>query len=170
MKPFNSMITRLALLGLAVCLQIGCQAASFDIHTFTSTVNHPVTVNLIASQTGGAILWSKEVPVNHRLRVDLNTKGDIPMVKVDPQRPATGMSWTLSDLYGSRLESGRMDLPGVPVYLQTQMRPSPEFPADFTPPGAEIEPTPMEIIDVKKEAPQAHPEVDHEAEHEESDK
>jgi hypothetical protein len=154
----KSLPARLAILALGVALLTGCQAASFDAEFYTSTVDKPLTFSLVAAQTGGAVLWTYEVPVNHKLFVDIDRKGDFEIAKVTPEKPPYKMDWALFDIYDKRIETGTINLPGVPVYRKIEYRPAPEWPPGFVPPGTVAETPPVEIIEAPK--PPEKPEGD----------
>lgn len=138
---WHSAPARLALLGVATLLLGGCNNnwATLDSRTLTSTVDQPTTYTLYAAMTEqSAVLWTMDIPVNHRLHVDLDRGSEAPLFQTDPQKTPSKFSWTLLSLNGNRrVDGGRIDLPNVPVYQEVTIRPAPEFPEGFNFPGAD---------------------------------
>jgi len=90
------------------------------------------------------LLWTKPIPVNHVLVLDLQHPNDVPFSNAG-ELPATHFTWALypgTKFYGafpvefgvSAVEEGEQDLPGSPVQIYAELRPGPEYPADYVPP------------------------------------
>jgi biopolymer transport protein ExbD len=138
------------LLGLMTCLLPACSAR--DSHHFRSTVDRPMTVNLRDPFTK-QLLWTKPIPVNHVLVLDLQHPNDVPFMHAD-ELPATHFTWAIypgTKFYGafplefgvSAVDEGESDLPGSPVQIFAELRPGPEYPADYIPPMPAGVKTPM---------------------------
>ncbi len=112
-----------ALAGLSGC-------ASQDIHIYESTVDKPITVAVV-DPIRDVTLWEMDVPVAHKLKLDLDRQPEFEPVYAD-MRPARSLSWRVyHENGGNPIESDRMDLPGIPVLLRISYRPAPEMPPGF---------------------------------------
>lgn len=122
-----SWLSKNGIVGLIACVFAGAVGCSQDKHVFHSTVDLPTTVTLYDHLNNRAI-WTKDVPVQHTLRLDLDRAGENELMSVSG-RPATSFRWSI---YGSdsleAIEQERIELPGTPVVLKVSYRPSPEFP------------------------------------------
>jgi hypothetical protein len=103
----------LALLLAALCL---AACASQDIHIYESTDQLPTTVTIIDTTTHETV-WSKPVPLRHRLEVDLDREGENEFIQVSG-RPATSMHFRLKDAGGHTVESGDVTLPGRALLIK----------------------------------------------------
>jgi hypothetical protein len=111
-------------LGLAaLCLALTA-CASFDRHTYYSSVDLPRTVRVVESFTSEPI-WEMGVPAHYTLVLDLDRAGEIEIMRVSG-KPATSMNWSLKGPQHNR--KGTIPLPGTPVYIEQTFRPAPEFP------------------------------------------
>jgi hypothetical protein len=111
---------------------------SIDRHVYESTVQLPTNVAVVEPYSG-EVLWSMEVPVEHKLTLDFNRSGEFEPAVISGH-PATSMSWRLS---GPRKESGSVKLPGTPVGMKVSYRQAPEFPEGRTPATLQPRVTPV---------------------------
>jgi hypothetical protein len=152
MSLFKTLATRGVLLGLAAMVLPAC--VSNDTRKFESTVQRPVTVKIVQAMTGGTVLWEMAVPVQHTLTIDLDRQGEIEWFSVNADKPATSFDWALLDDGGRRLKGGRENLPNLPVRLELALRPAPEWPEGYLPPGAPESPvSPVEVLEPQPRAP-----------------
>lgn len=113
----------------ATLLSVGC---SNDRHVFHSTVGQPTTIHLVDSHSGN-VLWTKPIPAQHRLELDMDRKDENETMSVKG-KPATRVHWKLyEDGKGEFIEREIMDLPGTPLFIDVEYRPGPEYP-DGKPP------------------------------------
>lgn len=135
------------MLTLAAGLLAGCESLpdhtfmSMDRHVYHSTVQLPTNVQIVEPYSG-EVLWSMEVPVEHKLVLDFDRKGEAELVSVS-QHPATNMKWWLVPQGKGQKESGSVALNGTPVSMKVSYRKSPEFPADKTPAAFEVRGEPI---------------------------
>jgi len=108
---------------------------SNDMRRFESTIDRPTTVRVVQSMTDGAVVWEMDIPVQHSLTLNLDRVGEFEAFSVNPNKPATSFHWALFDERGRRLDYGLEDLPGMPVRLEVELRPAPEWPEGYVPPG-----------------------------------
>lgn len=105
---------------LAVLCLAGC---SNDRHVFYSTPDQPTTVS-IADPLTNSVLWEMEIPVQRKLVVNFERKGDVEIMKVDPKKPATKVKWKLYDLQSNdKFEEHEQPLPGTPIVMRVRIRP-----------------------------------------------
>ncbi len=112
---------------VAVSLSSGC---SDDTHEFRSSVDLPTTVAL-HDAARDRTLWTKDIPVEHRLVLDLDRQGENELAEIS-MRPGTQAKW---ELFGppnmkTPVGSDTIALPGTPVMIKVSYRPSPEFPPE----------------------------------------
>lgn len=122
---------------LALVLLLPACASSLDRHRYTSTVDSPKTI-VIRDPYTDHVYWSMDIPVEHTLYINLNSRHDMEMVKQTPA-PADSMQWELTGPLRKNHREGRVNLPGTPVLIDLKLRPAPEYPADFKGP-TEISP------------------------------
>ncbi len=130
---------------------------SLDRHVYESTVQLPTNVAVVEPYSG-EVLWSMEVPVEHKLTLDFSRKNEAEPASVSGH-PATSMSWKLS---GARKESGKVSLPGTPVGMKVSYRQAPEFPEGRGPASTQpridpIQPEPAAPADDAPPADEAAP-------------
>lgn len=119
----------LCLLALMMMLVTGC---SDDRSVYYSTVARPTTINLYDSNSGN-ILWTKAIPVQHRLEMDFDRKDEDEGVSISG-KPATTLTWKLCrDGQDEAVEREELALPGTDLYVGVIYRPGPEYP-DGKPP------------------------------------
>lgn len=130
-------LRQLPTLAAACCLTLavaGCGSLpdhlfySGDRHVFYSTVQLPTNVAVVEPYSGD-VLWSMEVPVEHKLIVNFERSGELEPVSVSTQ-PSTAMKWKL---FGANAESGTVELPGTAVAMRISYRPRPEYPEGKVP-------------------------------------
>ncbi|MCG8512373.1 MAG: hypothetical protein MI741_24405 [Rhodospirillales bacterium] len=127
------------LMALAMLWATGCTA---NRHTFVSTVHSPKSVALIDTSTDEPI-WAADLPVGTKLVIDLDVVHDSEWIAgIEPGYP-TIMRWWLypetsrkafhEGYYapGEAIDSGQVELPGVPARIDMQLRPSPEEPVEL---------------------------------------
>lgn len=95
-------------------------------HTFRSTPELPATV-LLSETSTDKVLWSMDVPVQHKVVVAFTTEGHDDMFN-SGSNPPTHMEWTLETLNGDEVSHDSLALPGTNVLLNVQYRPAPEKP------------------------------------------
>lgn len=79
------------LIALVAALSVGC---SRDRHEFYSTPELPTSVALTDPRTR-EVVWSKDIPVGHRMVVDLDREGESELTGVKANLPATRVKWKL---------------------------------------------------------------------------
>lgn len=150
-------LSKFLFLALAVSLFAAC--SSKDQHTFRSTIDVPKTVT-VYDTFRKTELWSRAIPVNHRLMLDFDRKGDMPPFKASLE-PAQTMKWKLyADGVDKPIEEGVETMPGVPIIMKVKVRPAPEFPPlpTATSSPAPATPTPAPAA-APETAPAAAPEA-----------
>ncbi|MCE9591614.1 MAG: hypothetical protein K8S99_13945 [Planctomycetes bacterium] len=120
-RPVRWMLLLALLLALPAC------SYSEDKHTFKSTIDIPKTVSVYDSMRNTE-LWSKAIPVQHKLILHFKREGDISAMKVQ-LKPAETMSWELyADGVDDPIEKGLEEMPRTPIMIKMVVRPAPEFP------------------------------------------
>ncbi|MCC7145220.1 MAG: hypothetical protein IT443_02105 [Phycisphaeraceae bacterium] len=119
-----------------VCLLLAAlflpACASLDRHAYYSSVDQPKTIAVRDPYTNH-VFWTMDVPVNHKLKLNFDRKGEIELAKVSG-KPATSMTWSLSG--PTKHGSGSVKLYGTPVIIDVSLRPAPEYPPNF--PGPQV--------------------------------
>ncbi|MAE67550.1 MAG: hypothetical protein CMJ18_25105 [Phycisphaeraceae bacterium] len=102
-------------------------ACSADKHVVRSTVFKPASV-AIRDLVSKEIIWSYDVPVQHKLHLNFNRSGEyVPITYAD--RPAEVMIWSLYDeISGRKVAKGVERMPGVPIIMERSYRKGPELP------------------------------------------
>ncbi len=132
------------LLLLAFLVPAGCDSyafnnersswASTDKYEFDSTIYRPVTITLQETYSKSTI-WKKEIPPGDALVIDLDRKGENELVSISGN-PATSVKWWLyGPDRGEPIAKGSKTLSGMPVRLVYNIRPAPEYPANYVPPN-----------------------------------
>ncbi len=117
-------------------LTIALGGCSIDRRVFHSSPDLPLNYTLLDVSSGQTI-WSMEVPVLHKLVVDLDRDDEVEIARVSG-RPATSMRWYLYSVRPSRkIDEGKIKLQGMPIVQNISYRPGPELPADYIAPGME---------------------------------
>ena len=118
---------------LMVIVLGGC---SIDRRVFPSSPDLPLNYSLVDTSSGQTI-WSMEVPVLHKLVVDLDRDDEVEIARISG-RPATSMRWYLYSVRPVRkIDEGRINLQGMPIVQNISYRPAPELPPDYIAPGME---------------------------------
>lgn len=136
-RPENISRPRLSALGIVVALVslavVGC---SNDRRVFRSTPDLPLNYTLVDTASGQSV-WSMEVPVMHKLVVDLDRADEYEIAYISGL-PATEMRWYLYQFRPRKLvDEGAVDLQGMPVVQKISYRPAPELPKEYVAPGME---------------------------------
>ncbi len=112
-----------------ICLATMLAACSNDQHVFYSSVDRPTNIT-IYDPLADKPLWIKEIPVGQRLELDFDRGDEKELEKVELQ-PATALTWSLFDNESTASDpivSEQVALPGTPVLIKVNYRPSPEYP------------------------------------------
>jgi hypothetical protein len=121
--------TLLTVLGLLATLALtGC---SQDRHVYRSTQMQPKSVSLVSLVTQET-LWTMDVPVGQQLLLDFSRDGKGFEAYTSADIPADQVDWELwtnaavprygSHMKGgSKVDSGREDLPGDPVMIKVNL-------------------------------------------------
>lgn len=150
MSSARSLVKSVLGLILAAAVLPGC--ISNDVRMFDSTVNRPTTIRIVQAMTNGNVLWEYDIPVQHSLQINLDREGEVELFSVNPEKPATSFSWALFDDQGNRLSYGKEKLPGLPIRIELALRPAPEWPEGYTPPGQQNVPPPIETLPANDES------------------
>jgi hypothetical protein len=111
----------------------GC--SSQDRHEFHSTSLLPTTVS-VYDVVHDRTLWSKDIPVQNKLLIDLDRGANNEIFKTDTT-PATKMTWWLypeDKTKDQATASEHVSLPGSQIMLKVAYRPAPEYPPGEGPP------------------------------------
>ena len=120
----------LTALVILACLTGFLPACSRDKHVFRSTVFRPTTVS-IRDLVSKEIVWSNDIPVYHKLVVNLNRKDDYAPFRIG-SLPAKVMKWKLvNQLTKSTVDKGSVRLPDVPIIIEPTIRQGPEVPPSY---------------------------------------
>lgn len=144
---------RLMLLAAVLFILPACSSA--DEHVFRSTIDVPKTITIYDSMRKTE-LWSKAIPVEHRLVLDFEREGDVPLMK-SSLKPAETMKWSLyATNQDDPVEEGVETMPGTPIIMKMTIRPAPEFPAPPAPvipaePATKPAPAPTTKAEAKAE-------------------
>lgn len=111
------------LLVAAMLMTVALGGCSQDKHEFVSTPELPTTVSLVNALRPTEVIWSKEVPVGHKLVLDFDREGEVEWAKVE-NLPATHLSWKIEQTGGDKdeIEKGEMPLSGDPIQIRASYR------------------------------------------------
>lgn len=124
--------TSILLIGLAAALS----ACSEDRQVIHSTVFVPktYTIRQLGVDQATGIIWTKDIPVQHKLNVRLTNKGDAPPFTIK-KYSATLLTWKLINVRTKVVVGkGIVPLPGVAMLQEITIRESPEYPPGFLQP------------------------------------
>lgn len=112
-------------LTLAAMFSVGC---SRDRHEFHSTPELPTSVALTDPRSR-EVVWSRDIPVGHRLVVDLDREGESELTGVKAHLPATRVKWKLYRTVGadgkpddSKIDEGQDELRAASLLMRVRYR------------------------------------------------
>lgn len=118
------------LIAILSTLVVGC---SQDRFTYKSTELLPVSLSVVDTRSD-EVIWSRDIPVRHKMVVDFDGAVDILGVYTD-KRPAKKMTWKLLDIdTDQKIETGIVDLDSTIPMLKVDYRQAPEFAGDLLQP------------------------------------
>lgn len=118
----------LCLIATVLAGMTGCKTSK-DKHTYVSTIYRPTTVTIKDTVTE-EFIWKMDIPVEHELTMDFDSKGETEWASVNADLPATSMTWTLKERrHQKEVDSGEFDLPAPHgTIIIVSLRPAPEEP------------------------------------------